>query len=78
PMTSPTRSPWILPAAVLAIGATIALGAPALLSEHTYVSRLATSLALLVTLSIAWNLVGGFTGYPSFATAAFFGLGAYA
>ncbi|QCI68529.1 branched-chain amino acid ABC transporter permease [Phreatobacter stygius] len=78
PMKSLTQSPWLLPVLVLAAGAAIAIGAPALLSQHTYVSRLATSLALLVTLSIAWNLVGGFTGYPSFATAAFFGLGAYA
>ena len=28
-------------------------------------------------LCLAWNIVGGFMGYPSFATAAFFGLGAY-
>jgi len=26
---------------------------------------------------LSWNVVGGFAGYPSFATAAFFGLGAY-
>jgi branched-chain amino acid transport system permease protein len=26
---------------------------------------------------LSWNLVGGFAGYPSFATAAFFGFGAY-
>ncbi len=25
----------------------------------------------------SWNVVGGFAGYPSFATAAFFGFGAY-
>lgn len=30
------------------------------------------------TLALGWNFIGGFTGYPSFATAAFFGLGAYA
>jgi len=27
---------------------------------------------------VAWNFIGGLAGYPSFATAAFFGLGAYA
>jgi branched-chain amino acid transport system permease protein len=27
--------------------------------------------------ALSWNIVGGFAGYPSFATAAFFGLGAY-
>jgi branched-chain amino acid transport system permease protein len=29
-------------------------------------------------LALSWNIVGGFAGYPSFATAAFFGFGAYA
>src|SRR3978361_1273542 len=29
-------------------------------------------------LALSWNVVGGFAGYPSFATAAFFGFGAYA
>ncbi len=42
-----------------------------------YALRLATTVAMYVTLAVAWNIVGGFTGYPSFATAAFFGLGAY-
>ena len=43
-----------------------------------YILRLAATVAMYVTLATAWNIVGGFTGYPSFATAAFFGLGAYA
>lgn len=42
-----------------------------------YALRLATTVAMYITLAVAWNIVGGFTGYPSFATAAFFGLGAY-
>ena len=25
----------------------------------------------------SWNVIGGLAGYPSFATAAFFGLGSY-
>jgi branched-chain amino acid transport system permease protein len=28
-------------------------------------------------LTLSWNFIGGFTGYPSLATAAFFGLGCY-
>jgi len=28
-------------------------------------------------MAISWNFIGGFTGYPSFATAAFFGIGCY-
>lgn len=43
-----------------------------------YLLRLSTTVAMYVTLAVAWNMIGGFAGYPSFATAAFFGLGAYA
>lgn len=42
-----------------------------------YVLRLATIAFMYVALASSWNVIGGFTGYPSFATAAFFGLGAY-
>jgi branched-chain amino acid transport system permease protein len=28
-------------------------------------------------MALSWNFIGGFTGYPSFATAAFFGIGCY-
>jgi branched-chain amino acid transport system permease protein len=31
-----------------------------------------------VALASGWNIIGGMAGYPSFATGAFFGLGAYA
>ena len=43
-----------------------------------YALRLGMVLAMDVTLATSWNLVGGMAGYPSFATAAFFGVGAYA
>lgn len=43
----------------------------------TYWLRLASTAALYVALASSWNVIGGFAGYPSFATAAFFGLGAY-
>jgi branched-chain amino acid transport system permease protein len=33
---------------------------------------------MYAVLALSWNVVGGFAGYPSFATAAFFGFGAYA
>jgi branched-chain amino acid transport system permease protein len=42
-----------------------------------YVVRLATTIAMYSALTLSWNFIGGFTGYPSFATAAFFGLGTY-
>jgi branched-chain amino acid transport system permease protein len=42
-----------------------------------YMLRLATIALMYAGLSLSWNLIGGYTGYPSFATSAFFGLGAY-
>lgn len=43
-----------------------------------YALRLGMTLAMDITLATSWNLIGGMAGYPSFATAAFFGVGAYA
>lgn len=42
-----------------------------------YALHLATTFAMYVALASGWNLIGGMAGYPSFASAAFFGLGAY-
>jgi branched-chain amino acid transport system permease protein len=42
-----------------------------------YFVKIATFLAMYAALALSWNFIGGYTGYPSFATAAFFGLGAY-
>jgi branched-chain amino acid transport system permease protein len=39
--------------------------------------RLGTMACMYAVLALSWNVVGGFAGYPSFATAAFFGFGAY-
>jgi branched-chain amino acid transport system permease protein len=43
-----------------------------------YIVKIATFLAMYAALALSWNFIGGYTGYPSFSTAAFFGLGAYA
>jgi branched-chain amino acid transport system permease protein len=43
-----------------------------------YLLRLTTIGFMYIALASSWNIIGGFTGYPSFATAAFFGVGAYA
>jgi branched-chain amino acid transport system permease protein len=43
-----------------------------------YLVRLATIMMMYAVLAVSWNFIGGLAGYPSFATAAFFGLGAYA
>ena len=45
---------------------------------NNYQLQAGTTLAMAVVLCLAWNIVGGYMGYPSFGTAAFFGLGAYA
>ena len=42
-----------------------------------YAVRIAIMVAMFSALALSWNFIGGFTGYPSFATAAFFGLGCY-
>jgi branched-chain amino acid transport system permease protein len=47
-------------------------------SQDAYALRLGTLLAMYIALASGWNIIGGMAGYPSFATAAFFGLGAYA
>lgn len=60
--------------------ATVALAAGIVgfgLLANNYLLQAGTTLAMSVALCLAWNVVGGFMGYPSFATAAFFGLGAY-
>ena len=43
-----------------------------------YALRLGSIACLYAIMALSWNVVGGFAGYPSFATAAFFGFGAYA
>src|SRR5277367_90566 len=42
-----------------------------------YALRLGTIACMYSIMALSWNVVGGFAGYPSFATAAFFGFGAY-
>lgn len=47
-------------------------------AASNYFVKIATFLAMYAALALSWNFIGGYTGYPSFSTAAFFGLGAYA
>lgn len=42
-----------------------------------YTMRLGTFACMYAIMAVSWNVIGGFAGYPSFATAAFFGSGAY-
>ena len=63
---------WI----VLVVGALLLAALP--LTGNNYLLRLATIMCMYAVLAQSWNYIGGLAGYPSFATAAFFGLGAYA
>lgn len=64
-------TPWIGIALAIAVAALLPMFA------SNYVLRLATIVAMYAVLAQSWNFIGGLAGYPSFATAAFFGLGAY-
>jgi branched-chain amino acid transport system permease protein len=59
--------------ALLVAGVVIVFG----FSANNYLLQAGTTLAMSAVFCLAWNIVGGFMGYPSFATAAFFGVGAY-
>jgi branched-chain amino acid transport system permease protein len=47
------------------------------LAGNNYLLRIATTVCMYAVMAQSWNLIGGLAGYPSFATAAFFGFGAY-
>jgi len=61
----------------LLVGAVLLLAALPLVGD-TYALRLGTFACMYAVMAVSWNVIGGMAGYPSFATAAFFGLGAYA
>ncbi|MCW2239407.1 branched-chain amino acid ABC transporter permease [Azospirillum canadense] len=61
---------------LLAVGVAVLVLLPAY--GGNYLVRFGTFLCMYAALALGWNVIGGVTGYPSFATAAFFGAGAYA
>ena len=61
---------------IAAAAAAVVVALPFL--ADNYILRVVTGMLMYATLALSWNFIGGFAGYPSFATAAFFGLGAYA
>jgi branched-chain amino acid transport system permease protein len=65
----------ILVALAAAILVAFVLVVPAL--ANNYLLQVATTLGMSIILCLSWNIVGGTMGYPSFGTAAFFGIGAY-
>lgn len=61
----------------LAAAAAAALVAFPWLGADEYALAFLYSVLMYASLAVAWNLIGGFTGYLSFGHAAFFGLGGY-
>ncbi len=74
-MTAPVRIQVGLPllGGFVAVALVVTFG----LRANNYLLQAGTSLAMYMALAYAWNIVGGYMGYPSFGTAAFFGFGAY-
>lgn len=46
--------------------------------SDNFLLQQATFVCMYCALALSWNIIGGYAGYPSFATAAFVGLGSYA
>lgn len=53
-------------------------GAAMSLVLDNYYLQVGTTLAMLCSLCWAWNIVGGYMGYPALCMISFFGIGAYA
>ncbi len=47
------------------------------LLHDSYDENLGRSVLMFATLSMGWNVIGGYTGYVSFGNVVFFGIGAY-
>lgn len=64
---------------IAALGVALWFGILALtpLLADNYTIRIAITIAMYSAMALSWNFIGGFAGYPSFSTAAFFGIGCY-
>ena len=63
---------WVAAAAILAAGV-----AAATVVENEYYFFAGYTILQAIIMAIAWNILGGFTGYINFGSAGFFGLGVY-
>jgi branched-chain amino acid transport system permease protein len=61
----------------LVVAALLAGGAFAAFNNTDYYFTAAYAILQALTMAIAWNILGGFTGYVNFGSAGFFALGAY-
>ncbi len=62
---------------LLALAAAAVVFGSARLINNSYVFFAGYVVLQYIVLSTAWNILGGYTGYVNFGTAAFFALGAY-
>src|SRR6201997_2853405 len=74
-MSSATRSGLFVLACVL-VAAVAFAGARAIGNDYVFFAGY--TVLQFVVLATAWNILGGYTGYVNFGSAAFFALGAYA
>jgi branched-chain amino acid transport system permease protein len=63
--------------AVVAFGFAVAFAAASQLVPNEYFFTAAYTVLQFVILATAWNILGGYTGYVNFGSAAFFAIGAY-
>src|SRR3989442_1062119 len=63
--------------AFVALAVALALAAVTQLIPNEYFFTAAYTVLLFVMLATAWNILGGYTGYVNFGSAAFFAIGAY-
>src|SRR5437764_9131607 len=69
------RNVWFA-ALALAVGAIVFAAARVI--DNAYVFFAGYVVLQYIVLATAWNILGGYTGYVNFGSAAFFALGAYA
>jgi len=63
--------------ALVALAVALALAAASQLITNEYFFTAGYTVLLFVILATAWNILGGYTGYVNFGSAAFFAIGAY-
>ncbi|HET7201350.1 MAG TPA: branched-chain amino acid ABC transporter, partial [Burkholderiales bacterium] len=63
--------------AIVAFAVAIAFAAVSQLVANEYYFTAAYIVLQFVILATAWNILGGYTGYVNFGSAAFFAIGAY-
>jgi branched-chain amino acid transport system permease protein len=66
---------WLFSLICVAVGALVLLAAHMVQNDYAYFAGYVV--LQFIVLATAWNILGGYTGYVNFGSAAFFALGAY-